>query len=169
MRSPMLVVALVVAPAMVSAQASTGAQTEATQEARVAPKIPEGFSVETRARLTALLETARRQNLPAEPMTDRMAEGQAKGAAEVAIVAATAETLAQLEASQSALVRAGREQPTADEVTRGAQLLALRGELALDVLLGLTARGVPVGRALSALETAGPSAVRVTLGAGRKP
>jgi hypothetical protein len=168
----MLIAALIVAPAALSAQGTTAdAQTRAEQEARVtSPRIPEGFSADTRIRLTALLEAARRQNLPEEPMTDRMAEGQAKGAGEDQIVAATARMLAELKASHSALVRAGQGNPSEEEVTRGAQAISLRQDVALDVLLGLAARGLPVDRALAALEAGGSAStgIRVSLG-GRKP
>lgn len=198
MRNAILVFALTLAPAVAAAQAETGTQADARAQAALTtrrgdpPRIPEEFSADTRARLTAMLDIARRKNLPAEPMHDRIAEGQAKGAAESEIVAASATTLAQLELSKSALVRAGRERPSDAEVSRGAQLLARgassaqltalagrepaehRLEVALDVLLDLTAQGMPVDRALAAVETAGAAAgarIGVGIGAGitRKP
>lgn len=197
MRNAILVFTLTLAPAIVAAQAEAGAQADARAQAaltvrRDPPRIPEEFSADTRARLTAMLEVARRKNLPDEPVNNRIAEGQAKGAAESEIVAASAATLAQLELSQSALVRAGRERPSDEEVSRGAQLLARgastaqlsalagrepserRLDVALQVLLDLTAQGVPVDRALAAVETAGASAgARIGLGIGagitRKP
>lgn len=197
MRNAILVFTLTLAPAIAAAQAEAGAQADARAQAaltvrRDPPRIPEEFSADTRARLTAMLEVARRKNLPDEPVNNRIAEGQAKGAAESEIVAASAATLAQLELSQSALVRAGRERPSDEEVSRGAQLLARgastaqlsalagrepserRLDVALQVLLDLTAQGVPVDRALAAVETAGASAgARIGLGIGagitRKP
>lgn len=198
MRNAILVFALTLAPAVAAAQAETGAETDARAQAALTTRrgdpsrIPEEFSADTRARLTAMLDVARRKNLPAEPMQDRIAEGQAKGAAESEIVAASASTLAQLELSQSALIRAGRERPSDAEISRGAQLLARgassaqltalagrepaerRLDVALEVLLDLTAQGMPVGRALAAVETAGAAAgarIGVGLGAGitRKP
>lgn len=198
MRNAILVFALTLAPAVAAAQAETGAETNARAQAALTgrrgdpSRIPEEFSADTRARLTAMLDVARRKNLPAEPMQDRIAEGQAKGAAESEIVAASASTLAQLELSQSALIRAGRERPSDAEVSRGAQLLARgassaqltalagrepaerRLDVALEVLLDLTAQGMPVDRALAAVETAGAAAgarIGVGLGAGitRKP
>ena len=198
MRNAILVCTLTLAPAIAAAQAEAGAQADARAQAALTvrrgdpPRIPGEFSAETRARLTAMLDIARRKNLPAEPMNDRIAEGQAKGAAESEIVAASAATLAQLELSQSALFRAGRERPSDEEVSRGAQLLARgastaqlsalagrepseRGlDLALDALLSLTAQGMPVDRALAAVETAGAAAAaRIGLGIGagitRKP
>lgn len=198
MRNAILVFTLTLAPAIAAAQAEAGAQADARAQAALtvrrgdSPRIPEEFSADTRARLTAMLEIARRRNLPAEPVNDRIAEGRAKGAAESEIVAASAATLAQLELSQSALHRAGRERPSDAEVSRGAQLLARgastaqlsalagrepserRLDLALDVLLDLTAQGIPVDRALAAVETAGATAgARIGLGIGagitRKP
>lgn len=198
MRNAILIFALTLAPAVAAAQAETGAQADARAQAALTarradpPRIPEEFSADTRARLTAMLDIARRKNLPAEPMHDRIAEGQAKGAAESEIVAASSNTLAQLELSQSALVRAGRERPSDAEVSRGAQLLARgassvqltalagrepaerRLDVALEVLLDLTAQGMPVDRALAAVQTAGAAAgARIGLGLGagitRKP
>jgi hypothetical protein len=197
MRNGILVFALTLAPALAAAQAETGAQAETRAQAALTvrrgdpPRIPEEFSADTRARLTAMLEVARRKNLPDEPVNDRIAEGQAKGAAESDIVAASAATLAQLELSQSVLLRAGRERPSEEEISRGAQLLARgastaqlsslagrpseqRLEVALQVLLDLTAQGMPVDRALAAVESARATVgARVGLGIGagitRKP
>lgn len=198
MRNAILVFMLTLAPALAAAQAEARAQADARTQAALTVRrgdslrIPAEFSADTRARLTAMLEIAREKSLPAEPVNDRIAEGRAKGAAESEIVAASAATLAQLELSQSALVRAGRERPTDGEISRGAQLLARgassaqlsalagrepserRLDLALDVLLDLTAQGMPVDRALAAVETAGVTAgTRIGLGVGagitRKP
>jgi len=198
MRHAILVFALTLAPAVAVAQAETGPQADVRAQAALTARrgdslrIPEEFSADTRARLTAMLDIARRKNLPEEPMHDRIAEGQAKGAAESEIVAASATALTQLELSKSALVRAGRERPSDVEISRGAQLLARgassvqltalagrepaerRLDVALDVLLDLTAQGMPVDRALAAVETAVAAAgtrIGVGIGAGitRKP
>lgn len=194
MRQSMVILALTAAPALAAAQASAGAQAEArsTTEVTVSrgegPRIPEGFSAETRARLEAVFETARRKSLPAQPIGDRMAEGQAKGASESQIVAASASTLAQLEMSQAALVRAGRDHPSDQDIVRGAQLLArgasgaqlellarhdaseLRLEGALEVLTTLSARGMPVDRTVTAVVGAGATAgLGLGLGLVRKP
>jgi hypothetical protein len=192
MRQPIVILVLTVAPALAAAQASAGAQAEARSKTEVTvqrgelPRIPEGFSAETRARLEAIFETARQKSLPAEPMTNRMAEGQAKGASESELVAASAITLAQLEMSQSALVRAGRGQPTEAEISRGAQLLARgassaqltllagrdpsdrRLDAALAVLTDLSARGMPVDRAITAVVSVGATA-GLGLGSAPKP
>jgi hypothetical protein len=175
MRQLTLTLALALSPMLAAAQASAGAQGEARARADVSlqrrdeTRIPEGFSVETRARLEAMVEAAKKKNLPTEPMTDVMAEGQAKGASEAQIVAASATTMGQLEASLQALIQGGRERPSDAEVQRGAaaiargatsvQLEALvrrapserRLEVAFEVLTELAARGVPVDRALLAV------------------
>lgn len=197
MRNAILVFTLTLAPALAAAQAEAGAQADARTQAALtvrpgdSPRIPEEFSADTRARLTAMLEIARKKNLPADPVNDRIAEGRAKGASESEIVAAGAATLARLELSQSALLRAGRERPSDGEISRGAQLLARgastaqlsalagrepserRLDVALDVLLDLTAQGMPVDRALAAVETAATAGARIGLGLGagitRKP
>ena len=102
MRMPIVITALLLAPAIAVAQGTASASAEARVEAQASVKrpegsaIPEGFSSETRARLSAMLEVARKKQVPTEPMTDRMAEGQAKGASEGQIVAASAEVLAEL-------------------------------------------------------------------------
>ena len=175
MRQLTLTLALALSPVLAAAQASAGAQAEARTRAgaslqrRDETRIPEGFSVETRARLEAMVEAARKKNLPTEPMTDMMAEGQVKGASEAQIVAASATTMGQLEASLQALVKGGRERPTDQEVQRGAAAIALgatsaqlealvrqtpserRLDVALEVLTELAARGVPVDRAVLAV------------------
>jgi hypothetical protein len=167
MRRTTLALALALAPGYLAAQSQPEGQTEskpASQSAATA-----GFSAETRVRLEAMLRVARERNLPTAPMTDRIAEGQAKGASEARILAATERVEAQLTASQDALIRAGREQPSDAEVERGAELIArgatgaqlealARGQssehrllVAFEVLTNLAARGVPVDRALDVI------------------
>ena len=100
MRQFTLTLALTLAPVLAAAQASAGVQGETRARAEVSMRrgdevrIPEGFSAETRARLEAMVEVARQKSLPTEPMTDRMAEGSAKGASEAQVVAATATAMA---------------------------------------------------------------------------
>ncbi|MGH7561207.1 MAG: hypothetical protein ACRENB_09305 [Gemmatimonadales bacterium] len=146
---------------------SAGATARVTAEARAEARIPSGFSAETRARLEAMVRAAERQGLPSEPMTDRMAEGRAKGASDAAILGAAARSRTELEASLQALRRGGRERPDREEIARGAQVIARgateaevealvrrtpserRLTVAFEVLTDLTARGVPVDRALA--------------------
>jgi hypothetical protein len=131
------------------------------QEAEILAK----FSAESRAKLEAMLESAREKQLPTEPTTNRMAEGKAKGAPEPEIVAETRKVMGHLEAAHGVLVRVGREKPNPDEVSRGASVLA-RGAstadpeivaskapagrslvVAFEVLSDLADRGLPVERA----------------------
>jgi len=175
MRATTFTFALVLAPAVLAGQATSGNppadRTTAAAAALVQAntKIPNGFSAEARARLEAMFQVALQKHLPTEPMADRMAEGQAKGASEAQIVAATQKTEAQLEASQEALIKAGRERPSDEEVARGAQVIARgatsaqleafvrhapsgRGlEVAFEVLTQLFARGVPVDQAFTVI------------------
>ncbi len=173
MRTTRLAMALILAPAALSAQDAAGRPQEprATAQARVEQnleaRIPAHLSAETRARLEAQLQAALHKELPTKPMTDRMAEGAAKGASEAAIVAASGRVLAELEASQEAMIRAGRERPSGEEIERGARVIA-RGAtaaqleaivrrtpsdrslvVAFEVLTDLAARGLPVDRALA--------------------
>jgi hypothetical protein len=152
MRRTTIALVLTLAPAYLAAQGAPATS---------------GFSAETRVRLEAMLQVAQERKLPTEPMTDRIAEGQAKGAAEAQIIAATQRVEAQLEASQQALIRAGHPQPSGQQVTNGAQLIARgatsaeleafasrapsehRLEVAFAVLTELAAKGVPVDHALS--------------------
>jgi hypothetical protein len=145
---------LALAPSLVAAQ---------TQQ------VPPGFSAATTLRLEATMAAARREGLPTQPLIDRMAEGQAKGATEAQVVAATDLAQAQLTASHQALVQAGRAEPSQAEIARGAQVLASgattaqleafisgtpsdRGlDVALAVVNSLTLQGVGATNALAAI------------------
>lgn len=185
MRRTTFALLLAFAPAALAAQSEPG-QTESKPAAP--SQAPSGFSAETRVRLEAMFQVARERNLPTQPMADRVAEGQAKGASEAQIVAATRQLQAQLTASQEALIRAGRAQPSDAEVTRGAQLIARgatsaqletlarqepsehRLEVAIQVLTDLAARGIPVDHALSVLSGLNGSAgAQVSHGNGSEP
>jgi len=165
MRRTTIALVLALAPGYLAAQGEPAGQTES----QPASTQTSGFSAETRVRLEAMFHVARERRLPTGPMEDRIAEGRAKGASEAQIIAATRQVEAQLDASQEALIRAGREQPSDAEVTRGAQIMA-RGAtsaqlealarqqpserrllVAFQVLTDLAARGVPVDRALAVL------------------
>jgi len=164
MRRTTIALLLGFAPAYVTAQSQEGQpENRPASESRPAS----GFSAEGRIQLEAMLQVARERQLPTEPMTDRMAEGRAKGASEARILVAMRRVQAELIASQEALIRAGRERPSDGEVVRGAQLIARgatsaqleafvrrapserRLEVALEVLGELAARGLPVDRALA--------------------
>ena len=165
MRRTTLALLLACAPVYLAAQS----QDEGKPESRPASerRILAGFSAETRLQLEAMLQVARERELPTEPMTDRMAEGQTKGASEAQILVATRRVHAELVTAQTALIRAGREHPSDAEVERGAQLIARgatsaqleafvrsapsdrRLEVAFEVLGNLAARGIPVDQAIA--------------------
>lgn len=161
MKSLLLASALI--PAAVVAQDGQGSGNPQS-------KTPAELSVQARAQLELMLERAAARDLPAQAIENRVAEGLAKGASETAILASAGRVLAHLETSSSVLVAAGR-QPSDEETTRGANALA-RGVTAaqlevlaggtpnerslvtaLEVLTELSARGVPVEKALARIQT----------------
>ena len=162
--------ALAAAQAPDSAPASTQAKAKMSVEAQSrVSNLPPGLSAETRAKIEAIVEAAHQKHLPSQPIEDRVAEGKAKGATEAQLVSESGKAMAQLEASQTALIRAGREHPSDGEVSRGAQVIA-RGataaqlealvrkapserslEVAFEVLTQLEARGMPVDKALAVI------------------
>jgi hypothetical protein len=125
------------------------------------------MSAEGRAELEVVLQKAKEHALPLRAIENRVAEGLAKGASEAQIILAASALEARLEATQPAMFRAGREQPTSDEVDSGAgamergvteaQLEALVEHspserslvVAFDVLSSLAASGRPVAGALA--------------------
>jgi hypothetical protein len=177
MRSSILSLALLVAPATLVAQASgsgtgdarTSASASASAKVAVNFEPPREFSAEGRAKLETMYKDARSKELPPEPMARRVAEGQAKGASEVAILAAVEKVRVNLESTHSAMLRAGRA-PSHEETAAGAAALE-RGfttaqleavakrtpnerslAVAFDVLTDLSARGVPVNNALAQVQ-----------------
>ena len=170
MRRITLALVLALTPALLKAQGDSASQGTSSVNH---PSAGAGLSAETRVRLEAMLQLAREHRLPTEPMSDRIAEGQAKGASEAQIIGATQHVEAQLEASQQALIQAGHPAPSGQAIASGAQLLA-RGAtsaqleavashapsehrlvVALSVLTELAAKGLPVEHALSVLGGAG--------------
>lgn len=161
MRNAMLTLTLALIPGAMAGQVAADARAESRMTA--------GVSAETRTRVEAMIRTAERDGLPSETMSDRAAEGQAKGASDAAIVAAVVRARSELDASVRALRRGGREQPDREEVARGAQILTRgateaqlealvrrtpserRLTVAFETLTELTARGVPVVRALAVI------------------
>jgi hypothetical protein len=192
MRTTMLKVAVAIFPAALiaqtSGQANGGASANVSASATVNAEIPRGFSAEARARLEALYQRAQDQNVPSAPIAQRVAEGQAKGAAEASILAAATRVEGNLEAAHQVVLRDGRT-PTESETTAGAnaiergvtraQLQALVSHaadnrsliVAFDVLTELAARGVPVANAVAQVQSrldAGlpDAAISALLGAG---
>ncbi len=166
-------VALVAIPMLARAQGAVAVNSRARATADASSSVGEGragLSAEAQSQISADLATARRNDLPEEPIRRRVAEGQAKGASEAQIVAASGSTLVKLQSAHDAMVRAGRDEPTDAETSRGAELLAsgfTSAQLeavtrrapaerslvvALDVLASLHARGVSTGRAAEQLQ-----------------
>ncbi|MHB1312163.1 MAG: hypothetical protein ACYC3L_09115 [Gemmatimonadaceae bacterium] len=174
----------VVAAPPASAQAS--AQARATTDLHV----PDAFSASAKARLHAMYADARKRDLPAEAMEKRVAEGEAKGASEAAIIAAAGKVQANMEMSQEAMLAAGRPHPSGEECERGAMLMA-RGVtsvqieqmarhtpsdrslvVAFDVIGRLADQGLPVTQALARVQAkidgrASDAALVTLAGAGK--
>ena len=129
------------------------------------------LSADAQSSVDANLRVARERKLPEEPIRQCVAEGQAKGASDAQIAAASGRTLLNLEGAFDAMVRGGRSKPSEAEVSRGATLLArgyttvqLEGvahsagserslSTALDVLTSLQARGVSSANAVAQVES----------------
>lgn len=163
--------ALAIVPALAQAQTTVQAQTQvnANVQART-PRTETRLSAEAQSRVDANLRAARERKLPEQAIRSRVAEGQAKGASEAQIVAASGRTFVDLQSSFDAMVRGGHAQPSDAEVTRGSQLLA-RGYtsanieavarkapsdrslvVAFETLTSLQAQGVSVARAVAQVE-----------------
>lgn len=122
MKKTRIAFVLTIAPAILAAQSAT-ATTTASATAAADADIPDSYSVESKAKLNATFSAARERRLPERPIRDRIAEGQAKGAAEAQVVVAAQRAQARLEAAQSAMVRAGR-QPSDAELIRAERAMA---------------------------------------------
>ena len=129
------------------------------------------LSADAQSQVDANLRVAREHRLPEEPIRQRVAEGQAKGASDAQIAAASGRTLLNLEGAFDAMVRGGHTNPSDEEVSRGASLIA-RGytsvqlehvahdagtgrslTTAFDVLTSLQAHGVSHANALAQVES----------------
>ena len=136
------------------------------QEPRLAGRVPD----QARIRIDAMLDSARADGLPTEPLVDRALEGAVKGAPADRIIAAVARLRDELVAVRSAL---GDPLSTA-ELTAGAsalragasttdlaQLRKLRASQPLTVpaavLADLVAAGVPADTAVRAVLALAPS------------
>lgn len=173
MRIKTLTLALTFVPTVLFAQASGSgqaqAQASASANARVSLEPPREFSAEGRAKLEAMYKETREKELPPEPVARRVAEGRAKGASEAQILISAEKVKGNLEATHSAMVRAGRK-PSPSETETGAaaleqgvteaQLEAMAKStpsdrsltVAFDVLSELSAKGMPVGNALTQVQ-----------------
>jgi len=149
---------LLTAGALVLATMVTGVAT--AQEARLAGRL----SVGARADVEAVLDSARRDGLPVEPLVDRALEGASKGADDARIVAAVRRLAADLATARDAFgpgvadaeISAGASALRAG--ARGKDLARLRtarpGQsvtVAAAVLTDLVALGVPPDTATAAV------------------
>ncbi|MFI5228803.1 MAG: hypothetical protein ACHQWU_07025, partial [Gemmatimonadales bacterium] len=159
-----LALAFICAPAALFAQQASASAT-ATSAASVS--VPASYSAAAKANIEASFKRAQDKNVPDHAMRQRLAEGQAKAASDAQVATAVQKTEARLEASQSAMVRAGRSNPTPQEIDAGEQAMA-RGAteanveglakhapsdrslvVAFDVLSTLEAKGTPVDQAVA--------------------
>jgi hypothetical protein len=137
-----LTIALLAAPAALFAQQASAT---ASASAQTSVTVPANYSAETRANIEASFKRAQEKNLPDQAMRERLAEGQAKAASDAQVATAVQKTEARLEASQSAMIRAGRKNPTPQEVNAGEQTMA-RG--ATEAQVEQVAKHAPSDRSL---------------------
>ncbi len=170
MKTSTVSLVMLLVPAALCAQVGGQAAASASAQATADVRVPASFSAEGQAKLSAMYAEAKEHHVPREPMYHRVAEGRAKGASEASIIASTGKVKANLEATQSAMVSAGRMHPSDEEMERGesamergvtkAQITAIakssQGDrslvVAFDVLAKLAARGVPVGQAVAQVQ-----------------
>lgn len=186
-----LAASLLIAPALVQAQGGVQAQSQTTVDASArGTKNAQGsasvtssttadaaarggskLSADAQAKVDADVRAARERKLPEAPIRRRAAEGQAKGASDAQIVAASGRTLVDLQTSFDAMARGGHSRPSDEEISRGAQLLArgytsvqLEGiarkapsdrslVVAFETLTSLQAEGKSSARALAQVES----------------
>jgi hypothetical protein len=140
MKASILATVLVFAPAIAIAQqppptppkVQPGPQAAVQNTSNGNVDLGPNFSAASRAKIDATLKAAHDKNLPDQPIRARIAEDQAKGAAEAQIVDAAQGVETRLEASQAALGQAGRAQPEANEIIAGAQAIE-RGATAAQI------------------------------------
>lgn len=124
MKKLTLAATLVLAPSALFAQASVQAQSGVSATSAAQAGSDHKLSAEAQASVDANLRVAREKKLPEEPIRQRVAEGQAKGASDAQIAAASGRTLVDLQSSFDAMVKAGRANPTEGEIASGASLIA---------------------------------------------
>src|SRR5688572_8929037 len=108
---------LTVAPIALFAQTSARASAQASSSTHASAGHSEA-EASTNASVDAELAIARKRNLPERPIRRRVAEGRAKGATEAQLAFAARSVRLQLQAAHDAMVRAGRERPSDEEVER---------------------------------------------------
>lgn len=190
MRSTAATIAMMLAPTLLFAQGSVTTSTDthagaradvphanaaaaarATTSTNAEFQAPSSFSARDRANLEATFSRARAEHVPEQPLRDRVAEGEVKGASNEQILVATGMLESRMASSQRAMIRAGHTHPSDAEVERGAdaeaagytseeiESVARRTPpersvaVALDVLTKLAARGVPTTEAVARVES----------------
>lgn len=166
MKSTLIAVALTAIPALLAAQATGSAGGEVQGKINV----PATYSAESKTKIEAAFSAAHAKNLPDQLLRDRLTEEQAKNTSEADVVATIQKLETQLEASNDALVQAGRQTPSADEVSAAAaaidhgvtaaQISALAKQapadrslaVAFTTLNKLAARGDPIDQALASVQ-----------------
>lgn len=139
------------------------ATTAAAQDSRVAPRL----DPPTKAAILAIVDSARAQGIPVEPLMEKVYEGMARGADGPRIVAAVRALTIELASAHKALGTVA----TADEIKAGASAVhagvpavelgkmkkqgGLRRSLTLPftILADIVSRGVPVKTAANAIRS----------------
>jgi hypothetical protein len=173
MKKLALAATLALAPTALFAQASAQAESKTTVSANSPAQAgsERKLSAQAQSSVDGNIRVARERKLPEEPIRQRVAEGQAKGASDAQIAAASGKMLLDLQNSFDAMVRGGRANPSPDETARGAQLIA-RGYtsaqleavtkqassdrslvVAFETLTALQARGVSTANAVAQIES----------------
>jgi hypothetical protein len=166
MKSTLITVALTAMPALLAAQATGSAGGDV--QAKI--NVPATYSAESKTKIEAAFSAAHAKNLPDQLLRDRLTEAQAKNASEADVVASIEKFETQLEASNDALVQAGRQASSPDEIgaaaaaiehgVTAAQITALAKQAPADRSLSvafatlnkLAARGDPIDQALSSVQ-----------------
>ena len=174
MKKLSIVISTLLVPAALCAQGSAstqgGATANASAQATAHARVPASFSASGKAKLEATYARAQEHHVPPGPIDSRVHEGQAKGASESAILTSTDRVETNMEASQQAMIKAGRH-PSDKEVESGAsamergvtsaQIEAMAKQappdrsltVALDVVTRLNEGGVPVTSALAQVQS----------------
>ena len=166
MKSTLITVVLTAVPALLAAQATGSAGGEVQGKINV----PATYSAESKTKIEAAFSAAHAKNLPDQLLRDRLTEAQAKNASEADVVTSIEKFETQLEASNDALVQAGRQTPSPDEISAAAaaidhgvtaaQIAALAKQAPADRSLSvafatlnkLAARGNPIDQALASVQ-----------------
>jgi hypothetical protein len=112
MKATALTLAVMCIPAILAAQ---------QQAASTTVNVPANYSAQAKKTIETAFQAARAKNLPDQPLRERLADGQAKNASDTTVAAAIQQVENRLEATQAALVRAGRAKQQPEEIASGAQ------------------------------------------------